>query len=591
MSIQIVSLGNHYNGLYDTEKTSVVGLYLRYILRSQDINESHPVFKVYQASLRSEDRVGIVAYECLDLDKFSCDLQSSLATLAGADIVVLNFGVENRPLFLEIKNNFAPLLKQIFSHRQSVPIIVLATGHRDSPSCTCPMCTSDRAMTVSSLEGLQLAKDIGLGATYLELLSFNCIYLKNNLYYFRELLEYYIVQTMKNKSSETREKKKNKVIRVQPPKLEQPVTMPVLKDEPSRYNTDIRKLLDQCHCVDVHFCTADLNPICGAHRVVLCSVSYGFMLLFDLIPAKDIHEFNLQETVRTYLSVYQEPTVSMNNTPVRVIVKDVLFHKCLPDILHFIYSGASQWQLLEHDLKEKLKDDEEADYVSHIVQSLLNKPGTDSHSGTPLSLSESIGFFFNNTSLADVVFQVQDTKIPAHRSVLAARCDVMAAMFSGSYMETNCALIPVHGISKDTFLNFLEYIYTDTVCPASVPEAMSLMICSEMYQVSRLQHICEGCIATQLQSMTSRELASTSLNVVSLLQKAKFYNFGSLYNWLLHFVATHYQIFSQKQEFQDLSAWQLDFVEINKWPSNYYLNQLSKYRSYIHSPKHSCAVM
>ena len=56
---------------------------------------------------------------------------------------------------------------------------------------------------------------------------------------------------------------------------------------------------------------------------------------------------------------------------------------------------------------------------------------------------------------------------------------------------------------------------------ASILQAMSLLICAEMYQVMRLQHICELYIITQLQSMPSRELASTSLSIVSLLKKAK----------------------------------------------------------------------
>lgn len=66
------------------------------------------------------------------------------------------------------------------------------------------------------------------------------------------------------------------------------------------------------------------------------------------------------------------------------------------------------------------------------------------------------------------LFWTADTKVPAHRAVLVARCEVMAAMFSGSYMEANSILIPVYGISKDTFLAFLEYIYTDTFCPGKL---------------------------------------------------------------------------------------------------------------------------
>ncbi|XP_075710959.1 rho-related BTB domain-containing protein 3 isoform X2 [Rhinoderma darwinii] len=584
MSIQIVSLGNEDNGLFEDEGNSnVVSFYLGHRSNGLYIEDSHPVFRVYQANVLGN--VEIVVHECPDWDTFASDLQRSQATVAEGDIIVLKFAVNNKSLFLDIKNNIAPLLKQILSNR-SVPVIVLAIGARqnDGPSCTCPMCTSDREICVPAPEGIQLAKDIG--ATFLELHALNDFYVVK---YFGGLLEYFIIHTMMQKSAATGQIKKNPPLKVKPPKLGQPEKIPVIEDESSRYISDIKNLLDHCQCVDVVFCTADLNPVSAAHRVVLCSVSSVFMLLFGVVSAKDVYDSCTQKTSQTLFSVYREPAVATQNSPVRVIVKDALFHKCLPDILYFIYSGAAQLQLLEHHLKKKLRDAEVA-HVSHIVQSILNKPGTGLHTSKPLPFWESLGFFFNNTSLADVIFQVQETKIPAHRAVLVARCDVMAAMFSGSYMEANRVLIPVYGISKDTFLAFLEYIYTDAFCPASILQAMSLLICSEMYQVSRLQHICESYITTQLQSVPSRELASTSLNVVSLLKKAKFHNSESLYIWLLYFVATHYLIYSQKQEFQELSE-ELDFVERHKWPSNSYLIQLAEYRKYIHSPKYRCAVM
>lgn len=55
--------------------------------------------------------------------------------------------------------------------------------------------------------------------------------------------------------------------------------------------------------------------------------------------------------------------------------------------------------------------------------------------------------------------------VPAHRAILVARCEVMAAMFNGNYMEAKSVLIPVYGVSKETFLSFLEYLYTDSCCP------------------------------------------------------------------------------------------------------------------------------
>ncbi|XP_010001998.1 PREDICTED: rho-related BTB domain-containing protein 3, partial [Chaetura pelagica] len=258
---------------------------------------------------------------------------------------------------------------------------------------------------------------------------------------------------------------------------------------------------------------------------------------------------------------------------------------------------AFQWEQLEEDIREKLKDPEKTEHVLEKVQCILKTPGKlstvkDCRSHQVKQLySTPLRLFFNTPVLADVIFKIQGATVPAHRAVLVARCEVMAAMFNGNYLEANSVLVPVYGVSKDTFLSFLEYLYTDSCCPASILQAMSLLICAEMYQVLRLQHICELYIITQLQSMPSRELASTSLSVVSLLKKAKFHNSDCLSTWLLHFIATNYLIFSQKPEFQDLSAEERSFVEMHRWPSSLYLKQLAEYRSYIHSQKRHCTVM
>ncbi|XP_072272244.1 rho-related BTB domain-containing protein 3 isoform X2 [Pyxicephalus adspersus] len=462
---------------------------------------------------------------------------------------------------------------------------VLNAASHDGPSCTCPMCCSDREISVTANEGLQLAKDIG--ATYLELLALDYFYVVK---YFGGVLEYYINKTVHCKSVVNGKKKKN---RIKPPTLLLPAKMPVLQHEPSHYTSDIQDLLVHSQCVDVLFCTEELKPVSGAHRVVLCSISAVFALLFVPNSSENVSDQCVYRTAHFLFSVYKESADTVHNSPVRVIVKDYTFQKCLPDTLHFIYSGASKWELLEQQIKEKLKDGEKVHHVCQLLQCVLRKPGqvtiptNESFSYFKLSL----GQFFNNPLLADVIFQVQGSKIPAHRAVLVARCDVMSAMFSGHYSEANQIVIPIHDMSKDTFLAFLEYIYKDSYCPASILQAMSLMICSEMYQVSRLQHICEHYIITQLQSMPSRELCSSSLSVVSLLKKAKFYNSESLYTWLLCFIAAHYLIFSQKLDFQDLSAEELEFIEKHRWPSNFYLNQLAEYRRYIHSPKHRCVVL
>ncbi|NWS77443.1 RHBT3 protein, partial [Crotophaga sulcirostris] len=606
-SVNIVAFGNERDGLpEDNEQPSLIQSYLgRSALISQvdsSLSTGHvgnPVFTEYQAC--AFGNVRLVVHDCPVWDIFDSDWYTSRSLIGGADIVVIKYSVNDKALFQELKDSYVPMIKKALN-LCSVPVIISAIGARkNGVPCTCPLCTSDRRSCVTTSEGVQLAKE--LGATYLELHALNDFYIQK---YFGGVLEYFMIQSLNQKSSEKMKKRKKtqKCHRVQPPQLEQPEKMPILKGEASHYDADLHNLLCCCQCADVAFYPEDLSTVVEAHKIILCSVSHLFMLLFEVKSPADIRDASIVRTAQSLFAVESEavfPPVSRGVPacvpPVRVVVKDSAFCSCLPDILHFIYSGAFQWERLEEDVKKKLKDPEKTEHVLEKVKCILKTPGKlntakDCRSHQIKRLyNTSLRLFFNTPILADVIFKIQGATVPAHRAVLVARCEVMAAMFNGNYLEANSILVPVYGVSKDTFLSFLEYLYTDSCCPASILQAMSLLICAEMYQVMRLQHICELYIITQLQSMPSRELASTSLSIVSLLKKAKFHNSDCLSTWLLHFIATNYLIFSQKPEFQDLSVEERNFVEMHRWPSSLYLKQLADYRNYIHSQKCHCAVM
>ncbi|NXQ25423.1 RHBT3 protein, partial [Alaudala cheleensis] len=606
-SVNIVAFGNERDGFSeDSQQPSLIWSYLgRSALISQvdsSLSASHvgnQVFIEYQACIFGNVR--LVVHDCPFWDIFDSDWYTSYRLIGEADIIVIKYSVNDKTSFQELKDSYVPMVKKALNH-YSVPVIISAVGARkNGVPCTCPLCTSDRRSCVTTSEGVRLAKE--LGATYLELHTLNDFYIQK---YFGGLLEYFMIQSLNQKSSKKMKKRKKtqKFHRVQPPQLEQPEKMPILKGEASHYCADLHNLLCCCPCADVAFYPEDLSMAVEAHKIILCSVSHLFMLLFGVKSLSDTHDTSIVELAQSLFAVEAgDPFPSSSHgvppcvQPVRVVVKDSVFCSCLPDILHFIYSGAFQWEQLEEDIKKKLKDPEKTEHVLEKVKCILKTPGKinsvkdcKSHQIKWLN-NTSLRLFFNTPVLADVIFKIQGATVPAHRAVLVARCEVMAAMFNGNYLEANSILVPVYGVSKDTFLSFLEYLYTDSCCPASILQAMSLLICAEMYQVMRLQHICELYIITQLQSMPSRELASTSLSIVSLLKKAKFHNSECLSTWLLHFIATNYLIFSQKPEFQELSVEERNFVEMHRWPSNLYLKQLADYRNYIHSQKCHCTVM
>lgn len=121
--------------------------------------------------------------------------------------------------------------------------------------------------------------------------------------------------------------------------------MPILKGEASHYDSDLHNLLFCCQCVDVIFYSEDWKEVAEAHRIVLCSVSHVFMLLFNVKNPADIQDSSIIRTAQKLFAATQEavfPVLNQGsscNSPVRVIVKDSFFCSCLSDILHFIYSG------------------------------------------------------------------------------------------------------------------------------------------------------------------------------------------------------------------------------------------------------------
>ncbi|KAM9138250.1 rho-related BTB domain-containing protein 3 isoform 4-T5 [Pangshura tecta] len=487
MSVNVVAFGNERDGFSeDNQQSSLIWTYLgrsalvseteSNLLLNSANHTGNPVFTEYQACVFGNVR--LVVHDCPLWDIFDSDWYTSQNLIGGADIIVIKYSVNDKSSFQEVKDSYVPMIKRALNHC-TIPVIISAVGARKSEvPCTCPLCTLDRGSCVTASEGIQLAKE--LGATYLELHSLSDFYVGK---YFGGVLEYFMIQSLNQKSSEKMKKRKksHKCHGVKPPQLEQPEKMPILKGEASHYNSDLHNLLICCQCVDVIFYSEDLKEVVEAHKIVLCSVSHVFMLLFNVKSPADIQDSSIIRTAQTLFAVNSEAVFPVSNRgspcgpPVRVIVKDSFFCFCLSDILHFIYSGAFQWELLEEDIKKKLKDPGEVELVLEKVKFILITPGKVNSSkncrshqtARPLQLCDtSLRLFFNTHVLADVIFQIQGATVPAHRAVLVARCEVMAAMFNGSYIEANSFLVPVYGVSKDTFLSFLEYLYTDSCCPA-----------------------------------------------------------------------------------------------------------------------------
>ncbi|XP_055724754.1 rho-related BTB domain-containing protein 3 [Salvelinus fontinalis] len=556
--------------------------------------------------------VTVVVQDCPSWDLLDSDWASVRSVLEQADILVIKYSVNDKLAFQQVRNGYAPRLRPLL-HHWGMPVILVAVGARlndEGPPCTCPLCASDWSSCVPHSEGLQLSRD--LGATYLELPSLNHVFVSR---YFGSVLEYFMIQCLKQKANDRPEKRRgNKLNEPRPPHLEQPARLPPIRVEESSFSQDLQWLLERgAQFADVAFYAGDSGKELGwGHAAVLCAVSPYFRQLLLGPKARDrpISRCACRGDGRgeggppSLLSTWDgglgkedglRPDGHLAGRLSRLVVKDPLLCLCLWETLMFLYRGAWEWEHLQEAMGEKLNNSLAVAQLMDRIRSFLgrDKGPRDTLNARAAQLGpQSLVNLFNSPLYSDVIFMVQGSVLPAHRAVLVARCDVMAAMFSGKYAEARSRVVPIHGVSSDTFLSFLEYLYTDTCCPASVLQAMAVLVCAEMYQVKRLQHLCEVCVCAYLQSMPSRELASTSISVIRLLRRAKCHNAEQLYVWLLHFIANNYLIFSHKPDFLELSEEEREQVERLRWPSRGYLQELSEYQQRRRKLKKSrCLVM
>jgi RCC1 and BTB domain-containing protein len=95
----------------------------------------------------------------------------------------------------------------------------------------------------------------------------------------------------------------------------------------------------------------------------------------------------------------------------------------------------------------------------------------------------------NQEEYSDVTFIIENQKIFAHRSILAARCDHFSAMFSSGMRESIEREIHINNMSDTVFLLLLEYLYTDHV-HVDVGYAVELYIAADIYRLDRLRDMC-----------------------------------------------------------------------------------------------------
>lgn len=87
---------------------------------------------------------------------------------------------------------------------------------------------------------------------------------------------------------------------------------------------------------------------------------------------------------------------------------------------------------------------------------------------------------------SDVVFLVENEKIPAHKAIITSRCEYFATMMSSGLKESNQNEIQL-SVPLKAFKTILEYIYTGNFVTKTEEETLQAIELSKIYLLTHLQ--------------------------------------------------------------------------------------------------------
>ncbi|GIY99212.1 rho-related BTB domain-containing protein 1 [Caerostris extrusa] len=165
-------------------------------------------------------------------------------------------------------------------------------------------------------------------------------------------------------------------------------------------------------------------------------------------------------------------------------------------------------------------------------------------------------FFCKFNHIHDVYFQLEDGLCCAHKPILMARCDVMAAMFRGDFRESSAKVVHFPGVNKCCFQQLLVYLYTDEIDDTVIPS---------------------NCL--ELLELANRLCLPSIEHALRLLEPCQMHNADQLADWCLYHIAVNYNDICRKTPklLRNLHPENQAYLNRNRWPPVWYLKEYDYY--------------
>jgi Rho family protein len=269
----------------------------------------------------------------------------------------------------------------------------------------------------------------------------------------------------------------------------------------------------------------------------------------------------------------------------------------LLDLLEFLYTGLLSNKTNAQDLKN-LSVTFQLPYLANYCDNIIQNT-TEYNPSIGTYLNDEAGsraqeYFYNKALYSDIKIQVSDgTVFYAHKSLISARCEVLRAMFSSSFIEASQSTITIQDVSSEAFSAFLKYIYTDHCPIEETPDSIGILELSNRFNLRRLTSLCELKITKQVEVATKDDIAKADIDIIGILLASQLHTAKQLEGFCLHFISSNYQPMKNRLEWNKLDGQNLKYVEENQWPPKSYLEELVAYERAVKGEEEvsKCTVM
>ncbi|GFR17430.1 speckle-type POZ protein A [Trichonephila clavata] len=107
------------------------------------------------------------------------------------------------------------------------------------------------------------------------------------------------------------------------------------------------------------------------------------------------------------------------------------------------------------------------------------------------ALSSNFETLYETQRWSDFTLQTVERKFPVHKTILAARSTVFAAMFEHDMKEQHSDSVLIPDVEASILDDMLRYVYTGTIQVMTLHKAMGLFACADKYNLDELKTMCK----------------------------------------------------------------------------------------------------